>query len=323
MPSFPRPDFHFDFDVNAEKRALRNYRDHKNGRFIPKRKDTNLLLASWNIANFGAQDREERHYELIAEMINWYDLVAVQEVRDDLSGLRAVMDILPKSWKTVFTDKSGNDERMTFLYRYPKVKLLEMCAELAIPVSEQKDINLPGINRVFTGFDRNPMIATFDTRGFRFGLVNVHLYFGSQDTAEAKTDSMDRRRLEAYAVSRWCDLRRKDKDRYVDYFIALGDFNLPCWEDVNDPVRTALIARGLRKPEHSSRIASNIKNDSDYDQILCAPGVLSRIRESGVFDYDGAIFKELFKSKTMSSFLSYLRYYISDHRPIWSEINIT
>ena len=36
-----------------------------------------------------------------------------------------------------------------------------------------------------------------------------------------------RRALEAYAVARWADLRRKDKDAYVSNIIALGDFNLP------------------------------------------------------------------------------------------------
>ena len=323
MPSFRRPSFNTNFNTDAEKRALRHYRDNEEGRRIPRRSNSNLLLASWNIANLGAQDRQPRHYALIAEIINWFDLVAIQEVRDDLSGLNAIMDALPNSWRTIFTDKSGNDERMAFVYRHPKVRLMEMCGEIGIPVSEQEHINLPGVNRRFSGFDRNPMITAFDVRGCQVSLVNVHLYFGKQNTTARRRSSMDRRRLEAFAVSRWCDLRRGDEDRYVDNFIAVGDFNLPRWGDSNDPIRRALTRRGLRRPEHSTRIASAIASDSDYDQILCVPGMVSRVQAAGVFDYDRAIFSAMYQSRGIASFRSYLRYYISDHRPIWSEIDIT
>ncbi len=323
MPSFPKPRFDFRFTIQSEKRALRRYRDTKDDRAIPRRANRNLMLASWNIANLGAQDREPRHYALIAEMINWFDLVAIQEVRDDLSGLRGILSKLSRSWRVVFTDKAGNDERMAFLYRHPKVKLTEMCGELAIPVSDHSNVSLPGVNQSFTGFDRNPMITVFDVRGFRIGLVNVHLYFGKQNNAVNRRRSMNRRRLEAYAVARWCDLRRKDKDRYADHFVALGDFNLPKWDDTNDPIRKALMKRGLRHPEHTAKIASAIASDSDYDQILCVPGLSSRVRNAGVFDYDGGIFRGLFQNKTKKQFNAYLRYYISDHRPIWSEIDIS
>ncbi len=321
MPSFEKPRFSHAVKVKDEKRALRKYRDTKPGRKIPKRTKKNLLLASWNIANLGAQDRDPEHYALMAEVINWFDLVAIQEVRDDLSGLRGILDALPKSWRAVFTDKAGNDERMAFLYRHRKVKLTELCGELAIPVSDHRHIKLPKVDAKFTGFDRNPMITAFDVGKFRVGLVNVHLYFGNQDTAKQKKASMARRQLEAFAVARWCDLRREDKDRYADHFIALGDFNLPKWGDSKDPIRKALMRRGLRHPDHTTRIASAIASDSDYDQILCVPGLSSRVLQTGVFDYDGGIFSEIFQNKTEKQFKAYLRYYISDHRPIWSEID--
>jgi len=69
MRSFPKPEFDIDFNIEAEKRALRRYRDHEEGRRIPRRNNLNLLLGSWNIANLGTQDRQPRHYALIAEII--------------------------------------------------------------------------------------------------------------------------------------------------------------------------------------------------------------------------------------------------------------
>ena len=322
MPVFKKPGFSFTFDEAGERKNLRDYRDTKPGRAIPKPSHQSLLIASWNIANLGAQKREPPHYALIAEVISWFDVVAIQEVRDDLAGLRGILAQLPGSWRAIFSDMAGNDERMAWLYRSTKVKPLEMWGEVGIPVSDHPKIALPGVGLAFEGFDRNPMIATFDVGGFRLGAVNVHLYFGKQDTAADQKQSMERRQLEAYAVSRWCDLRRKDADRYVDHFLALGDFNLPKWED-DDPIRKALTKRGLRQPTHSSKIASAIASDSDYDQILAVPGLVGRIKQTGVFDYDGGIFPSLFQSKTKTQFNAYLRYYISDHRPIWSEIDIT
>jgi endonuclease/exonuclease/phosphatase family metal-dependent hydrolase len=321
MPAFPKPSFTHPFDVDSERAALRHYRDTEPGRAIPKRQKGRLLLASWNIANLGAQSREAKHYRLLAEVISWFDLVALQEVKDDRSGLNALMDALGGSWNTVFTDKAGNDERMAYVYRHSKVTPLQLCGELAIPPSELDDIKLPGVTRKFTGFDRNPFIHAFAAEDFQFCLVNVHAYFGPQNTSAQKTASMERRQLEAFAVGRWCDLRRRSKHRYTDHYVALGDFNLPKWEK-NDPIKKALTARGLKHPEHGTRIASAIASDSDYDQILCTPGLTDRMLNTGVFDYDGGIFVPLWNQKTQAQFNAYLRYYMSDHRPIWTEVRL-
>ena len=57
---------------------------------VPDKKDDRLLLATWNIANFEVQDREAAHLDLIAEIVGWFDLIAVQEIRDDVTGLRGL-----------------------------------------------------------------------------------------------------------------------------------------------------------------------------------------------------------------------------------------
>jgi len=61
-------------------------------REVPQRDITgSLVLASWNIREFdsaayGARKDEPLYY--IAEIIDHFDLVAVQEVRDDLNARR-------------------------------------------------------------------------------------------------------------------------------------------------------------------------------------------------------------------------------------------
>lgn len=39
---------------------------------------------------------------------------------------------------------------------------------------------------------------------------------------------------------------------------------------------------------------------------------------AGVFDFDDAVFRSLYEDETRD-FLAYVRYYLSDHRPLWAQ----
>jgi endonuclease/exonuclease/phosphatase family metal-dependent hydrolase len=318
MPSFPQPSFSFNYQTQLEIDRLRHYRDHEPGRQIPAKATNRLLVASWNIANLGEQKRRDKDYRIIAEIVGWFDIVAIQEAKDNLSGLRAILAALPPSWRTLFSDHSGNDERLAFLYDGDKIKQLEKVGEIGVAPKDLAKIKLPGITQRFDGFDRNPYVAAFAAGTFRFLLVNVHLFFGS----DAKAD-VERRALEAYATARWADLRTRDKDAYTTDIIALGDFNLPKVEP-GDPIYSALRDRGLERPPHSTKIAGSIASDAEYDQIMFFPGQTDTdfTGAIGVFDFDGAIFRGIWETKTPAQFRSYVRYYLSDHRPLWAQFKI-
>jgi len=317
MPSFPKlPPLAY--DPAAEIAALETYRDTKPGRAIPAKAANRLLLASWNIANLGLQKRLPRDYQLLAALIGWFDLIAVQEVNDNLSGLDAIMADLRAptdgtDYRIVFSDKAGNNERMAFIYDAAKVTLLDMVGELGIPPTDHKHIKLPGVTRKFTGFDRNPYIAAFACGAFRFTLVNVHLYYGKDSD-----DDRDRRSLETYAVGRFADLRRDSGNAYTPHVIAVGDFNMPKAAH-GDPIYKALVKRGLKLPKHTTKVGSTIYEDAEYDQIAFFPGLKqSRYLQSGVFDFDGGLLKALYDSTTPGKFRAYMRYYFSDHRILWA-----
>ena len=67
-------------------------------------------------------------------MISWFDLVAVQEVKNDRKGLDGLVAALPASWRTLYSDAAGNEERMTFLYDSGKVKPRELTGEVAVAI---------------------------------------------------------------------------------------------------------------------------------------------------------------------------------------------
>lgn len=318
MPPFPRPTFAYDYAVATELRALRRYQLTAPGRAIPPKQNDRLLLATWNIANLGVQARRDKDYRLIAEIIGWFDLIAVQEVADDLNGLRAVYSHLPTSYRMLVSDVAGNKERQAFLFDGDKVRLLEKVGRLSLPPSDLRYVRLPGVEQPFQGFDRGPYLAAFQAGGFRFVLINVHLFFGS-DSAKA---DIDRRRLETYAIARWADLRRGNPRAFTTDIIPLGDFNLP-QVDAADPIYSVLTSRGLQIPPHSTQVASNLANDRHYDQIAFFPGETSHdfTGRTGVFDFDGALFSRLWQERPRE-YATYARYYISDHRPLWAEFAI-
>jgi len=103
----------------------------------------------------------------------------------------------------------------------------------------------------------------------------------------------------------------------------LGDFNLSKVEP-GDLIYLALRRRGLRLPLHSTRIYSNLSNDKEYDQIMFFPGHTKEnfTGNMDIFDFDGALFPELWQSRTEKQFRSFLRYYIFDHRILWAEFKI-
>lgn len=319
MPPFPKPSFSYNYVVSSQIEALREYERTRSGRAIPDKAAGRLLVATWNIANLGVQQRRSRDYELIAELISWFDITAIQEVNDNLEGLRGIMEALAARpdtprYRALFSDAAGNNERLAFVYDTDKVELLEKVGEIAIPPSEHRYIRVDADSPPFVGFDRNPYLAAFRAGSFSFVLVNVHLYFGS-DSAPA---DIARRRLETYAVGRWADLRRNSDYSYTSNVIALGDFNMPqaAW---GDPIYAALVARGLYIPPHSTEVGgTNLAGNRHYDQIAFFPGPTQDANTAvGVFDFDGALFAHLWETRP-ESFNAYLRYYISDHRIMWA-----
>jgi endonuclease/exonuclease/phosphatase family metal-dependent hydrolase len=314
MPVFPKPRFPFAVDLAAEISRLRAWKAHRK---IPAKRRTRLLVGTWNVANLGAQQREDVHLQLIAEILGWFDVVAIQELRDNYLDLLKIVSFMGPRWRMLFSDASGNNERMAFVYDTRKLSLLEEVGEISFPVTQLKAIRLPGVPEPFAGFDRTPYITAFKTATSSFGFVNVHLYFGSDAARDIR-----RRSLETFAVAKWAAARRKSKYALAKHVFAMGDFNMPK-NAAGDPVFDALTRLGLELPTHSSEVGSNLSSDKHYDQIAYFPVESREIIDSpsGIFDLDGALFPSLWANgANRSNFYAYMRYYMSDHRLMWMSL---
>lgn len=293
----------YDYDVDREVIALETARKQAN---VPRRTGGRLLVASWNIARLGANERRDEDYKLLATMIGWFELVALQEVRDNLAGLRAVQSHLPRYFRALFSDTAGNNERMAFLYDSRKVSPLEEIGEIGFSPRELAAVRAAAAGRLFESFDRTPHLAAFEAESARFLLANVHLYYGS-------ATALQKRAAEAFAVASWAERRQGERHTYTKNVLALGDFNLPK-AAADDLIYRALVAKGLRVPKDvATRIGTNLSGGKQYDQVVCLPEAEVLLRESGVVCFDEVLFQDLAQTTQRRV----LRYRISDHRILW------
>jgi len=319
MPAKEHPGFEFDYDIDVELQRIRAHQLHRG---IPQKRHDNMLLASWNLCNLGdpAQIRRVNDLLIMAEILRPFDLIAVQEIKDDHNQFRGLVRLLGNEFDYMITDKAGNDERLGFIYNKSRVTRMQLAGELVLAQFERSSPKVRIKNKkykmLFTGFNRNPYLAAFRSRQFVFTLANVHILFGSD------TLGFRRRIGEVYALAKWAHERVTAKyDRTFDHdIILIGDFNIPQLKKT-DPVGKQLIRYGMQSTNYGSFVGTNLSGRAQYDQIAFHPQHTQDkfTGMSGIFDFDKVIFRDIWDTYVLESFTDYVAYHISDHRLIWSE----
>ena len=340
---FIQPDAHREF-VAARLLALKT----QLARDIRARSDErSLRLATWNIMHFsdgGGYQRSAEALLYIAEILDHFDLVAIQEVNEDTTQFELLMRRhLGSDWDYILTDASGNRERLAFIYRRAKVSFLREAGEIVLP--EGQEIVAPdatGSGRKVQ-FVRTPFAVTFRSGWFRFKLTTVHIFYG-ENTSENSAD-MGLRRAEIEKIAQFlADMQRKEKrSRGTDAnMILLGDFNI-----VSPQHKTmqALLDAGFTTPEGMVSAGTNLEGNHNYDQIVFkladkrvkfgVSGVFE-VNESVLRTQDAAHYVDIAKvpvilknssgaERTREQALRYYEQYyrrhqLSDHKLLWCEL---
>ncbi|MFC1564263.1 endonuclease/exonuclease/phosphatase family protein [candidate division KSB1 bacterium] len=276
-------------------------------------KDKTVNIATWNIREFGRKKRKKESIHYIAEIFNQFDLIAVTELRRNLTDYKKVLDILGPYWKTVFsdyiTDRGGNKERMAYLYDKRQVAFTGMASEL--DASRKKNRKTGEYLPEFSWW-RSPFIASFISGSFDFVMISAHIRWGSGDKARIKP-------LELLAKT--IDKRRKDKYGLDRDIILLGDFNIP---KMDDDLYRAITSKGLKAPDAIRGLdhGSNLAGNKRYDQILHYPSESKSCftNKAGVLDFFRDDHKALFPGESMTK--REFTYQLSDHLPLWIQMNV-
>lgn len=279
---------------------------------IPSSKlDESINIATWNIREFGKKARKKASIHYIAEILGQFDLVAITELRDNLSDFNKVIKILGPYWRAVYsdyiTDAGGNRERMAYLYDKRAVSFTGLASELDAPRKKNSEGEyVPEIT-----WWRSPFIASFRAGSFDFILITAHIRWGS--------DEKDR--IKPLKLLAECIDRKKEEEHEVDKdIILMGDFNIP---KVDDDLYKAVTSKGLMVPSAilGKSHGSNLAKDKRYDQILHYPSYTKCFTDNaGVLDFYTGGIADFYPGKKLSK--EKFTYELSDHLPLWIQLDV-
>jgi len=295
------------------------------GSTIPAKNDNNVLIATWNIREFGdltekwvapnssSPKRDLESLLCIIEIIKSFDIIAVQEVQDNIKCLRETMKALGDDWSFLMTDVTqgdkGDGERLAFIFNNKKVRPSGLACEIVVPEEQLKKNISP--DALTTQFARTPYAVSFRVKDKTFVLLTLHVLYGK---------NLQDRIPELKAIAKWIYEWAKDLKKWGHSLIALGDFNI---EKKDDIAYQAFVSTKLYIPEDLENINRTIFNKvSFYDQIAWFRNSSSEFQinldyvKGGVYNFKNKI---LVDRKYTDSQLSFR---ISDHLPLWAEFKL-
>ncbi|WP_428409606.1 endonuclease/exonuclease/phosphatase family protein [Hyphococcus sp.] len=329
---------------DAEKiRAIDNILALKNGLdnlIPPRRTDQTILIASWNIKEFGhTTQRLPEAYFYIAEIISRFDLVVIQEVKSTLRDLHILMRLLGSEWEYVVNDitsgDDGNSERSAYVFNSARVRLSGTVGELVL---------WPAITEgaAIKQLKRTPYLTGFKAGWKEFGLLCLHLQPGS------KKADVDYRREEVSLLL--AALREKMKEHWTSSLVIAGDFNFYRGDDKDDGAVGLFTEAGYYEVDSLIGLDTNASKSEAYDRMFIRQNEYFRVvkrpdgrMNGGVFDpfqfvyrdeqtqaYADEMVEDYTGEKDMTDPANQAPYYkhpwrknqLSDHFPIWFELEI-
>lgn len=309
-----------------------------------KHLEKNLLIASWNIREFDSPaygDRLEEAFYYIAEIVSKFDIIAIQEVRQDLKALKKLMRILGSYWEYIITDvtegRQGNKERLAFVFDTRKIKFGGLASEVVLPPFETKDPDTgQTVYQPVKQLARTPYLCGFKAGWADFMLSTVHILYGTS----AANDP--RRIKEIKDIANALARKAADKFEWSENLVLLGDFNIYSPED---ETYSAILQAGFEIPPQLQNLPSNALQNKFYDQIAfkVKPGRFETTGNAGIFNFYDVVFteqdEELYipamgdryyttsegnerQNKTRYYKTYWRTYQMSDHLPMWVEVKI-
>lgn len=263
---------------------------------IPNRRlDENFLIASWNIQNF-TDKKSWRTLKYIADIVERFDIVAIQEIRTSLIGISKLQALLPGEYKILISDVTGNYERLAYIYDTRTVEFTGFASELCFGLDTE----------THEGFQihRTPYLASFRAGRFDFVLANVHIFEGNDDFREK----------EIKLLAQHLAASNKDKENKIfdTDFIVLGDFNI---QKDGDKFFKALTDNGFSMPPDMDDLKTNTLQTGTYDKLAWAT-------ESGVECEGNCNILPFSDAVYQAGGIQEAKKQISDHLPLWVEFKI-
>lgn len=250
------------FSESQWEKINKNLRHNPNRYGMPIRRRGSVIIGSFNVLKLGKGANSAKNWGFLKHFASRCDLLAVQEVMDELSGIRRLHKSLGRSFKLIVSDTTGAfpcarglRERLAFIYRPSRIELKELVSDITydrsvVTASLRENIGLwkdffDGIDRenelrqqqgkrikslsdfshpAFLTFIRTPYCASFSIRG-KNGADPVS--FLGVNAHMLYGNSKDERNREFFALLDWIIHRAKSSERlYYKNMILMGDLNM-------------------------------------------------------------------------------------------------
>lgn len=317
----------------------------------PRRTENNLLIASWNLKEFGhTKQRLPDAYFFIAEILAMFDLIAVQEIKSSLKDLEIVMRLLGPDWRYMVNDitegVAGNKERSGYIFNTHRVRLSGLAGEIAIPPEISADGTLKQLKRA-------PYMTGFIAGWKKFALINLHLHPGddfddpNNPNDDDQEDDVALRREEIRLLM--ATLEEKMDNLWTQNLILVGDMNL--YKKSDDAAVKMVTDAGFSESTALAGKVTNVSKTQAYDRMFFRQNEYFRLgrtdtgaQEGGVFNPFDHVYREAeaqqYRDEMIAVYggnddiagnpadlLKYFRNHwrknqLSDHLPIWVELSI-
>ncbi len=120
------------------------FQQHAGDFDLPEKLDDTILIASFNIRKLGAvKKRTKQSWTFLKNILSRFDLIAIQEVMDDLSGMEHLLSLLGEDYGMVVSDitgakpgKAGNAERLGFIFNWKRIQRTALASDVTFDRSE-------------------------------------------------------------------------------------------------------------------------------------------------------------------------------------------
>ncbi len=111
---------------------------------LPERKDNSVVIGTFNIRKLGKiKSRSKQSWLFLRDTLKRFDLIAVQEIMDDLSGFEYLLELLGEDYGMIVSDITGtkpggrgNTERLGFLFNWKRIQRTALASDVTYDRSE-------------------------------------------------------------------------------------------------------------------------------------------------------------------------------------------
>ena len=111
---------------------------------LPKSREDAVIIGSFNIRKLGGiKKRTDQSWNFLTKTLSQFDLIAVQEVMDDLSGLEHLCSLLGENYGMIVSDitgakpgSAGSAERLGYLFNWKKIQRTALASDISFDRSE-------------------------------------------------------------------------------------------------------------------------------------------------------------------------------------------